>query len=81
MTPPGEHFTGSTVIYAGCILTVSLNDDLGKWVRGALRDSRLKNVHLRMTELQYIPERCCQDRAQNTYGAGILPLHVSLCYN
>lgn len=54
MSPSGEHFTGSTVIYVGCILTLSLNDDLGKWVRRALRDSELKNVYLRMTELQYV---------------------------
>lgn len=50
----GEHFTGSTLMYAGCVLTLSLNDDLGKWVRGAARDSGLKNVYLRMTELRYV---------------------------
>lgn len=54
MTPSAEHFSGSTVIYVGCILTPSLNDDLGKWVRRALRDSELKNVYLRMTEFQYV---------------------------
>lgn len=42
------------MIYVGCILTLPLNDDLGKWVRRALRDSELKNVYLRMTELQYV---------------------------
>lgn len=78
---PGEHFTGSTVIYVGCILTVPLNDDLGKWVRGALRDSELKNIYLRMTEPQYVTECCCQGRAQKECEAGILALHVSLCYN
>lgn len=41
-------------MYAGCVLTLSLNDDLGKWVRGAARDSELKNVYLRMTELRYV---------------------------
>lgn len=29
-------------MYAGCILTPSLNDDLGKWVRSEGRDSMLK---------------------------------------
>lgn len=60
-----QHFAGSTVIYAGCVLTLSLNDDLGKWVRRAPRDSEQKNVYLRMTALQYVTERRCQGRAQN----------------
>lgn len=81
MTPSGEHFTGSTVIYVGCILTAPLNDDLGKWVRRALRDSELKHVYLLMTEPQYVTECCCQGRAQNKCEASILALHVSLCYN
>lgn len=78
---PGEHFTGSTVIYVGCILTVPLNDDLGKWVRRALRDSELKNIYLHMTGPQYVTECCWQGRAQNKCEAGVLALHVSLCYN
>lgn len=41
-------------MYVGCILTPSLNDDLGKWVRGVWRDSELKNAYLRMTEHQCV---------------------------
>lgn len=48
-------------MYAGCFLTPSLNDDLGKWVRSEGRDSVLeKNAYLRMTELQCVTEGLCQ---------------------
>lgn len=79
MTPSGEHFTGSVTVYVGYVLTAQLNDDLGKWVRGARRDSELKNVYLRLAELQYVTERRCQGRAQDKCRAGILAF--SLCWD
>lgn len=61
------------LMYVGCIVTVSLNDDFGKWGTREPRDSELKNVYLCMTELQYITECCCHGLAKNKCQAGILP--------
>lgn len=47
-------------MYVGCIMTPSLNDDLGEWVRRVCRDSELKNAYLCMMELQCVTEGFCQ---------------------
>lgn len=65
----------------GYVLTALLNDDLGKWVRGARRDSALKNVYLRMAALQYVTERHCQGRARDKCRAGILALLLVPVYS